>query len=118
MQDGIIMDSYSFDSASGVRYGCATEVSFPSFFVRYSEHGCGKFRTGRVSAGEVIGHTDRLFGVRSDVDMLHIEFYKGTASGRLTQIGVGAYSRRSDLFNPTDILQNLYNDQKKDVNTK
>ncbi|HBH34943.1 MAG TPA: hypothetical protein DDW45_00565 [Gammaproteobacteria bacterium] len=54
----------------------------------------------RVARGQVIARVGRL---RSGSSMLHLEIYKGTESGQLTQAG-NKYKRRSDLINPTSIL--------------
>jgi murein DD-endopeptidase MepM/ murein hydrolase activator NlpD len=108
MQDGMIMDVYPYDWEGGAKYGWATEVAFPAFYVRYGEHGKGTGKRGRVGSGEVIGKTGSLFYGTYHVDMLHIEFYKGSARGPLTQEGNAAYWRRSDLFNATELLRDLY----------
>jgi murein DD-endopeptidase MepM/ murein hydrolase activator NlpD len=105
MQDGMVVDSYPLDN-NGL-YGCATEVVFPSFFVRYGEHSCTDVRkSGPVASGELIGRTGRL-GARSDVDMLHIEFYRDTEIGPLTILSSPPFMRRKDLFDPTKMLREL-----------
>jgi hypothetical protein len=108
MQDGMIMDVYAYDNEGGAKYGWATEVAFPAFYVLYGEHGKGTGKRGRVGSGEVIGKTTTLFGGRDTVDMLHIEFYRGSARGPLTQRNNGPFERRSDLFDATQLLRDLY----------
>jgi soluble lytic murein transglycosylase-like protein len=57
-----------------------------------------------VSQGQVIAHVGRL---NSGESMLHLEMYKDTATGPLTQAGGGEFSqfmRRSDLVDPTSFL--------------
>lgn len=54
----------------------------------------------RVTRGQVIAWVGRL---KSGSSMLHLEIYSGAVSGSLTQAG-DKYKRRSDLINPTSIL--------------
>jgi uncharacterized protein YgiM (DUF1202 family) len=66
----------------------------------------------RVSQGQVIAYVGKI--TRLNLSMLHLEIYKGNGSGNLTQPNnnypycpaprYGSYSRRSDLLDPTDIL--------------
>jgi hypothetical protein len=51
MQPGMIMDIYPYDSEGGAKYGWATEVAFPAFYVLYGEHGKGTGKRGRVGSG-------------------------------------------------------------------
>jgi murein DD-endopeptidase MepM/ murein hydrolase activator NlpD len=56
-----------------------------------------------VKAGEVIAKVGKMF-----VDsMLHFELYGGQAAGAFTQRGNGKYQRRSDLMDPTPLLEKL-----------
>jgi hypothetical protein len=52
-----------------------------------------------VSQGQVIAYVGRF---RKGGSMLHLEMYAGTEEGSLS--GGGEYKRRSDLIDPTDIL--------------
>ncbi|MDB9432096.1 SH3 domain-containing protein [Microcystis aeruginosa] len=64
----------------------------------------------RVSKGQVIAYVGKI--IRLNLSMLHLEMYKGDRSGQLTQAAnrtyhycpQGNYQRRSDLLDPTDIL--------------
>ena len=53
-----------------------------------------------VSQGQVIAYVGKL---NSGSHMLHLEMYRGTKEGPLTQTG-NSYKRRSDLVNPTSYL--------------
>jgi hypothetical protein len=56
-----------------------------------------------VTAGQLIAHVGKMF-----VDsMLHFELYAGTADGDLTNRSNPPYQRRSDLLNPTPMLDRL-----------
>ncbi len=56
-----------------------------------------------VKAGDLIAHVGKMH-----VDsMLHFELYSGQAFGELTQRNNGAFQRRSDLVDPTDLLDKL-----------
>lgn len=60
----------------------------------------------RVSQGQVIAYVGEMtFSDGSKSSMLHLEMYKGTTSGLLTQTG-NIYKRRSDLIDPTEYLDN------------
>jgi len=77
--------------------------------VRYCElHAVGGVYVGaRVEQGQIIALMGRMTGI-SEV-MLHLEYYKGTATGSLTQPGNRTYNyvasnnlgRRRDLLDPT-----------------
>jgi murein DD-endopeptidase MepM/ murein hydrolase activator NlpD len=59
-----------------------------------------------VRAGDVIAHVGRLDG--SGWSMLHFELYTGKASGPLTVISDQPYERRSDLENPSHLIDHLH----------
>lgn len=71
-----------------------------------------------ISAGMQVGVIGQLQGM--DVHpMLHLELFKGTVGGILTDrknltiysfVKAGPYQRRSDLMNPTDLLDKLTNE--------
>jgi hypothetical protein len=83
----------------------------PDFVVRYGEIRIDpKIRTGKdVKRGDVIGKVARQRGAA----MLHIEMYKGTESGALTDPNsTDAKKRRADVTDPTPYLERsaLYQD--------
>lgn len=60
----------------------------------------------RVSQGQVIAYVGEMtFSSGAKSSMLHLEMYKGTRSGNLTQTG-NNYKRRSDITDPTPYLDN------------
>jgi murein DD-endopeptidase MepM/ murein hydrolase activator NlpD len=87
----------------------AIEVLHPGIgVVRYGELSMKKIvplRAGdRVAAGELVGYVGLLsYGA----SMLHFELYSGKASGKLTN-GSSPFNRRSDLLNPSDLIDKLY----------
>lgn len=91
----------------------ALEVHHGSYIIRYGEiQRRTMVREGdRVKAGQPIAKVGHLVGVNVSSDMLHLEMYRGTAGGELTQRNGGAlradgvpYQRRSDLMDPTSYL--------------
>ncbi|MFY7934731.1 MAG: SH3 domain-containing protein [Microcystis aeruginosa] len=102
MADGkVIVGPYAFFSGTN-----AIEVKHDNgMVVRYCEIGQmlprGIQVGARVSKGQVIAYVGRL---HSGSSMLHLEMYQGTQNGALTQAGNRPYQRRSDLLDPTDIL--------------
>jgi murein DD-endopeptidase MepM/ murein hydrolase activator NlpD len=92
----------------------AIEIDHGDFVARYGEiQASTVVRTGnRVKAGQRIGRVGHLIGISVPSDMLHLELYKGTASGPLTVSGSASarrsdgvpYQRRSDLMNPAPLL--------------
>lgn len=74
---------------------------------------------GEVTAGMTLGIIPQIITKRGSKlhPMLHIELFKGTAAGSLTDRGNSAnysfvtvrnYQRRSDLLDPTAFLDKLY----------
>ena len=100
----VIQPSYYFYSGTN-----AIEVVHPGVgVVRYGEMSTKKvsaLRAGdRVRAGDVVGYVGLLdYGA----SMLHFELYSGKASGALTN-GSSPFNRRSDLLNPSDLIDKLY----------
>lgn len=76
--------------------------------IRYGELlAADSLSTGQlVKAGQPIGSIARLVGLGNIHPMLHLELYSGQGKGRLTQQG-NAYRRRSDLVDPTPLLDRL-----------
>jgi murein DD-endopeptidase MepM/ murein hydrolase activator NlpD len=108
IEDGVVLDAYDF----GEGLGCAIEVRHVNFVARYGEISCSQLPgAGRkLTAGKQFARVGNIW-VRTDVDMLHLELYRGTASGQLSQPGRGQYSRRSDLYNPTSFLRSIFNNK-------
>lgn len=69
-------------------------------------------RGDKVAAGQRIARVGHLLNVGVAADMLHLELYRGTASGPLSVKGEGSakradgvsFQRRSDLMDPTPLL--------------
>ena len=81
----------------------AIEVEHEDFVVRYCEikrTAKGLKRGSKVTCGQEIATVGRMF----HSSMLHLEMYKGTSSGRLTNRSNPPYQRRDDLLNPTTYL--------------
>jgi murein DD-endopeptidase MepM/ murein hydrolase activator NlpD len=102
MDDGeVIQNLYHFYKGS-----YALEIRHPNFVARYAEIGPNippGLKTGaKVKRGQLIGHVGKMEGITST--MLHLEIYAGTVSGQLTVEGNPPYKRRSDLLDPTPIL--------------
>lgn len=103
IEDGIVYEAstpfYRGTNSMVVRHssGC---------YVRYCEILAEKevlSKGTQVKAGEVIAKVGKMF-----VDsMLHFELYSGQASGPFTQRGNGKFQRRSDLVDPTSLLEQL-----------
>jgi peptidoglycan hydrolase-like protein with peptidoglycan-binding domain len=83
----------------------ALEIDHGSFIARYGEiQSKALVHAGdRVRAGQKIARVGHLTGITVPSDMLHLELYKGTASGPLT-VSTPPYQRRSDLIDPTPLL--------------
>lgn len=84
----------------------ALEIRHPHFIARYGEITSrvpGGLRKGaEVQRGQLLGFVGRLEGL--DMSMLHLELYAGSASGALTVRGNTPFQRRSDLIDPTPVL--------------
>lgn len=105
MKDGVVTRT-----PTPFYYGTyAMEVTFSNGVVaRYGEISAavpnGIVTGSHVKMGDVIGYT-----IANDHDgssMLHLELYSGSGKGPLTDIGNAPYQRRSDLIDPTHILDN------------
>lgn len=87
----------------------AVEIRHEFGIVRYCEIApdC-MLKTGDVvEEGQVIAHVGRLKGITLQSDMLHLELYSGSGTGHLTDPYRPPYQRRSDLQNPTSLLDSL-----------
>jgi murein DD-endopeptidase MepM/ murein hydrolase activator NlpD len=92
----------------------AIEVNHGDFVARYGEiqRDTPVRRGDKVKAGQRIGRVGHLVNIGVKSDMLHLELYKGTASGPLTVKGADSarrvdgvpYQRRRDLMDPTPLL--------------
>lgn len=84
----------------------ALEVKHKDFIARYGEIqkvADGIKEGSVVKRGQVIAYVGELRGL--NMSMLHLELYKGTQSGSLTDRRNKPYQRRRDLMDPTDILE-------------
>jgi murein DD-endopeptidase MepM/ murein hydrolase activator NlpD len=76
--------------------------------IRYGEISsvaAGVAAGANIKRGQVIAYVGELiFKNGSKMSMLHLETYKGISTGPLTARGAAPYQRRSDLFNPTKLL--------------
>lgn len=91
----------------------ALEVHHGSFVIRYGEiQRLTMVREGqRVTGGQPIAKVGHLVGINVASDMLHLEMYRGSMTGELTQRNGGAkradgvpFQRRGDLMDPTPYL--------------
>lgn len=102
MADGtIVLGPYEFYKGT-----YAIEIKHTNgMVVRYSEISSklprGLRQGSKVTKGQVIGYVGQLPGLPS---MLHLEMYKGTGSGLLTERSRQPFQRRSDLVDPTPYL--------------
>jgi murein DD-endopeptidase MepM/ murein hydrolase activator NlpD len=102
MDDGVVVqDLYHFYLGT-----YALEIQHPHFLARYGEitsRAPDGLRNGSpVRRGQLLGFVGRLSGL--DLTMLHLEMYAGSASGPLTVRGSKPFQRRSDLLDPTPVL--------------
>jgi murein DD-endopeptidase MepM/ murein hydrolase activator NlpD len=100
MDDGEVTNFYAFYLGT-----YALEIKHSDFIARYGE--ISKSATGikkgsKVKKGQLIGYVGELKGL--NMSMLHLELYSGNASGPLTVRGNKPYQRRTDLIDPTPIL--------------
>lgn len=120
MADGIVRDtqSYFYESTYSI------EIQHGSKVVRYGELLASAANSSHlgflahlkkgvfVKKGAVIGYVGQL---NSGNSMLHLEIYSGAESGPLTQRRSSSqYKRRTDLLNPTRILDNAKKSLPKD----
>jgi murein DD-endopeptidase MepM/ murein hydrolase activator NlpD len=83
----------------------AIEIKHPQFLARYGEIrdvADGLKMGEKVTKGQLIGYVGQLRGL--NMSMLHLELYKDSASGSLTVRGNKPFHRRSDLIDPTTLL--------------
>ena len=103
MDDGeVIRGPYSFYLGT-----FALEVKHPDFVARYGEisGAAPGVKTGaKVKKGQLLGYVGELvFKSGTRMSMLHLELYRGTATGSLSTSAL-PYKRRGDLIDPTAIL--------------
>jgi murein DD-endopeptidase MepM/ murein hydrolase activator NlpD len=104
--DGVVLDAYEFylkTHAVEVKHGTVNGI------VRYGEIKIapGIAPGASVKEGQVIGYVAKL---NSHIHpMLHLELYSGAAVGPLSILNSkgGAFQRRSDLVDPTNLLNRL-----------
>jgi murein DD-endopeptidase MepM/ murein hydrolase activator NlpD len=103
MKDGKVIQHYSF--YLGTR---ALEIDHGDMVVRYGEisHVAPGIIAGAdVKRGQIIAYVGELvFKSGNKMSMLHLEAYKGTMAGPLTVRTAKPYQRRTDLFDPTKLL--------------
>lgn len=86
----------------------AVEIAHPDIgTVRYGEIKQDSITTSfaRVIEGEIIGYVGKMRTIQQS--MLHFELFDGDGKGNLTQRDKPPYSRRSDLRDPTALLDSL-----------
>jgi murein DD-endopeptidase MepM/ murein hydrolase activator NlpD len=89
----------------------AIEIDHLDFILRYCELGApapGIKQGAVVGVGELIGHVGKLEYEENTNSMLHLEMYSDTEKGPLTDYKNPPYLRRSDLSNPTKLLNCIY----------
>lgn len=111
IKDGTVrIDPYSFYCETD-----AIEIQHEDFIARYGEviNIPNNLKKGiKVKQGDLLGYTGKLIQNGKPMiiggkeqSMLHLEVYKGTGTGPLTQRDNGtSYKRRKDIFNPAIIL--------------
>ena len=103
MKDGKVLQYYSFYLGTQ-----ALEIDHGDMVIRYGEIAkvADGIKTGvAVKRGQIIAYVGELvFKSGNKMSMLHLEAYKGTGSGALTVRSAKPYQRRSDLFDPTSLL--------------
>ena len=103
LDDGeVIQDAYAFYLGTQ-----ALEIRHADCIARYGEireAASGLKQGSSVRRGQCIGYVGELQGL--NMSMLHLELYSGSETGPLTQRGNSPYKRRSDLIDPTEILDN------------
>ena len=102
MDDGVVAKNiYAFYLGT-----FALEVTHSKFLARYGE--ISKVAPGirkgvKVKKGQLITYVGELRGL--NMSMLHIELYSGKGTGPLTVRNRKPYMRRSDLIDPTPVLE-------------
>ena len=101
MDDGVVeKDIYAFYLGT-----YAIEIKHTKFLARYGEISRvakGVKKGAKIKKGQLIAYVGELRGL--NMSMLHLELYSGKAKGSLTVRGNKPYKRRSDLIDPTPIL--------------
>jgi hypothetical protein len=100
MDSGEVKNFYSFYLGT-----YALEIEHSDFFARYGEiskTADGIRKGSKVKKGQLIGYVGELKGL--NMSMLHLELYSGKATGPLTVRNNKPYQRRTDLIDPTPIL--------------
>ncbi len=98
MEGGVVLRGpYGF-----FRGTMALEIQHSQFIARYCELDARtEVKAGdQVMEGQVIGY----IGNQPGLDMLHMEFFKGTLNGDLTDKRYPPYERRKDVFNGSEVL--------------
>jgi murein DD-endopeptidase MepM/ murein hydrolase activator NlpD len=83
----------------------AIEIKHKDFVARYGELGSVEStltKGASIKKGQKIGTVGELRGL--NMSMLHLELYSGDKTGPLTDRGNQPYMRRTDLIDPTPIL--------------
>ena len=103
IKDGKIIQYYNFYLGTK-----ALEIDHGDMLIRYGEisHVAEGIKPGvTVRRGQIVAYVGELvFKSGNTMSMLHLEAYKGTANGALTVRSAKPYQRRSDLFDPTKLL--------------
>lgn len=103
MKDGKVIQHYNFYLGTK-----ALEINHGDMVIRYGEilRVAEGIKTGvSVKRGQIIAYVGELvFKSGNKMSMLHLEAYKGNATGALTVRSAQPYQRRSDLFDPTSLL--------------
>jgi murein DD-endopeptidase MepM/ murein hydrolase activator NlpD len=100
VDDGIVYEASALSTTAQTPWWVRHKSGI---YVRYCEILAEKEKGTEVKAGEVIAKVGKMF-----VDsMPHFELYGGQAAGAFTQRGNGKYQRRSDLMDPTPLLERL-----------
>lgn len=112
LDDGVILEHKSFYLNTN-----QITIKHTNFIARYGEvkpNGKGIVKGlkvgSKVKKGQHIGYVGELvFASGTRMSMLHLELYSGTAKGPLTDRKNLPYQRRSDLIDPTSILDKAKN---------
>lgn len=105
IDDGVVVTApYPFYAGT-----YAMEIHHPTIgIVRYSEFTNPQgilVRGARVTCGQVLAKVGKLIGIKQS--MLHLELFKGTGHGPLTDKSKLPFMRRDDLVDPAALLDSL-----------